>query len=250
MQPKIADPPLNDVRPGIEPAGFSENLALFYQGLLTGVVRLQGQRQHIPDSEAFRRRTKATLQEVERAAAASGYDPQDIQDTHFAVVAFLDSVVLNSKDPVRAEWERRPLQEELFGKADAGIVFFEKLDRFCSRRDSEQLGDILEVYLLCLLLGFEGRYSGAPRAERGTLIAITDNLRRRIEKIRGREDEISPQPLFAPSQSPPLAQRSPGRQLRLVALILMVLTVLTFCILKLNLMSASDTLRSRLLTVF
>src|SRR5260370_42560790 len=89
-----------------------ENLALLYQGLLTGIVRLQSQRQRITDAESFRRRTKATLQEVEQVAVAAGYDIRDVKDTHFAVVAFLDSVVLHSKDPVRAEWERKTLQEE------------------------------------------------------------------------------------------------------------------------------------------
>src|SRR5215467_417526 len=143
-----------------EPLGSTENLALLYQGLLTGIIRLKGQRQSIADSEVFRKRTKATLQEVERVAVSNGYDVRDVRDTHFAVVAFLDSVVLNSKDPVRAEWERKTLQEELFGQTDAGLVFFEKLDQLHRRRDSKQLANILELYLLCLLLGFEGRYSG------------------------------------------------------------------------------------------
>src|SRR5215813_2514910 len=93
----------------------SENLALLYQGLLTGIVRLQSGQQRISDGESFRRRTKATLQEVEQLAVGAGYDTRDVKDTQYAVVAFLDSVVLHSKDPVRGEWERRTLQEELFG---------------------------------------------------------------------------------------------------------------------------------------
>ena len=114
-----------------------ENLALLYQGLLTGIVRLQSQRQRISDGESFRKRTKATLQEIELVAASAGYDVPDVKDTHFAVVAFLDSVVLHSSESVRADWESKTLQEELFGKADAGVVFFEKLEEFRSRRDSQ-----------------------------------------------------------------------------------------------------------------
>jgi type VI protein secretion system component VasF len=45
--------------------------------------------------------------------------------------------------------------------------FFEKLDQFRSRRAIQPVMDILEVYLLCLLLGFEGRYSGTRRGELG-----------------------------------------------------------------------------------
>ena len=106
---------------------------------------------------------KSALADVERDATAAGYSAHDIRDTHFAVVAFLDSVVLHSNEPARPEWERQSLQEEMFGQTDAGVVFFDKLESFRSRPDSEHLADMLEVYLLCLLLGFEGRYSGRLR---------------------------------------------------------------------------------------
>jgi type VI secretion system protein ImpK len=244
MQPNSPESPVPDLKPGAEPSGAAENLALLYQGLITGIIRLKGQRQHIPDGETFRKRTKATFQEVERVAVSGGYDVRDVRDTHFAVVAFLDSVVLHSKDAVRAEWERKPLQEELFGQADAGVIFFEKLDQFRSRRDSEQLADILEVYLLCLLLGFEGRYAGG---QRGELEGITDSLRMRIEYIRGRDDHISPSGSLTPAVAPAVAPKGPRRNhLRLVAMGLVVFTLLCFLILKLNLISRSEDLSSRL----
>jgi type VI secretion system protein ImpK len=229
-----------DVQPGTEPPGPTENLALLYQGLLTGIIRLKGQRQHIPDSETFRKRTKATLQEVERVAVGSGYDVRDVRDTHFAVVAFLDSVILHSKDPVRAEWERKTLQEELFGQTDAGLVFFEKLDQFRSRRDSEQLADILEVYLLCLLLGFEGRYSGARRGE---LEGITDSLRMRIEYVRGRDDQISPSGNLPPAPAPVVTPMRRKDHLRMLTIALIVFTLFCFVVLKLDLVSMSEGVR-------
>jgi type VI secretion system protein ImpK len=209
---------------GASPA--SENLALFYQGLLTGIVRLQAHRQHIQDAESFRRRTISALKEVERDAITAGYDGSDIRDTHFAVVAFLDAVVLNSNDGVSAEWRRRILEEELFGTSNAGMIFFEKLEHFRSRRDSPQLGDILEVYLLCLLLGFEGRYAGGLRGE---LESITEKVRRRIDDIRGRSSQISPNASL-PVEGMPVAlspNRDTGR-LRLVTLTVLVITILWY----------------------
>ncbi len=222
-----------------------ENLALLYQGLLTGIVRLQAQRQHIPDGESFRRRTKARLQEIERAAVSAGYDGRDIKETHFAVAAFLDSVVLHSNDPVQSEWERKTLQEEMFGQTDAGVVFFEKLEQFRSRRDSQQLADILEVYLLCLLLGFEGRYSGGLRGE---LESITEKVRRRIDDIRGRRHELSPSGSLAPEPRPsaPVPPALGADHFRWVALIAVGITILAFLVLKLNLIWNSDGLLSRL----
>jgi type VI secretion system protein ImpK len=239
-------PPAPEPKASAETLPSHENLALLYQGLLTGIVRLQAQRQHISDGETFRRRTKATLQEVEQVAVAAGYDGRDVKDTHFAVVAFLDSVVLHSKDPVRAEWERKTLQEELFGQTDAGVVFFEKLEHFRSRRDSEQLADILEVYLLCLLLGFEGRYSGGLRGE---LEGITQRTRMRIQDIRGRDRQISPTGALPLDATPPLpAQHRPDR-FRLVTLGAIIVTILLFalCYLALNsdLSRTSEQLRSK-----
>lgn len=169
----------------------SENLALLYQGLFTGIVRLQSHRQNIPDAESFRKKTKTALQQVERDAVAAGYNVSDIRDTHYAVVAFLDSVILNSSDSIRTEWQSKTLQEDLFGKSDAGVVFFEKLDHFRSKRDSPQLANLLEVYLLCLLLGFEGRYS---EGQHGELDSIAEQTRRRIDNIRGHRGGYRPAP--------------------------------------------------------
>jgi type VI secretion system protein ImpK len=222
----------------------SENLALLYQGLLTGIVRMQAGRQRITDGESFRRRTKAALQDVEREATAAGYDGEDIRDTHFAIVAFLDSVVLNSNDPARAEWERKTLQEELFGQAVAGVVFFEKLERFRARRDSERLADILEVYLLCLLLGFEGRYSGGLR---GDLESMVETLRRRIDDIRGPSRQISPWgslPAEPPRTEPVNAQSF--HRFRVIALAAVVFTLFLFLCLRLTLNWSFDQLANKL----
>jgi type VI secretion system protein ImpK len=166
-----------------------DRLPLLYQGLLTGAVRVQVGRQPVLNADALRKRTKAALEDVERDAVVAGYDRSDVRDTHFAVVAFLDAVVLNSVEPMRAEWERQTLQQDLFGQADAGIVFFERLNHFLSRRDSLHLADVLEVYLLCLQLGFEGRYSGSART---ALVTLAERVRSRIETIRGNCNRLSP----------------------------------------------------------
>jgi type VI secretion system protein ImpK len=220
----------------------SENLALLYQSLITGIVRLKSGRQHVSDGESFRRRSKAALQDVERAAAAAGYESRDVRDTHFAVVAFLDAVLLNSNDPVRAEWERMPLALEIFGYADAGVVFFDKLDQFRTRRDSPQLADILEVYLLCLLLGFEGRYSG----RRAELDGVIEGLRMRVDHIRRRGTQLSPSGALPPASAQPAPVENRRDRLRLVTLGVVLFTILLFVVLQLNLIFKSDELRSKL----
>lgn len=180
----------------------SDTLALLCQSILTGVVRIQSGKQPLVDLESFRRRMKAALQEFEREANIAGYGAGEIREAEFAVVAFLDETILTSRDPKSDEWRKRPLNIELFGQAIAGDAFFDKLTELERGRDSEHLADVLEVYCLCLLLGFEGRY--APPL-RGEAYRIADRLRRRIEAIRGADYRLSPALNLseAPAEAPP-----------------------------------------------
>ncbi len=176
-----------------------DTLALLYQGILTGVVRIQAGRQSLADVETFRRRMKAALEDVAREAAAAGYEPTEIREAEFAVVAFLDEAILSSKDPKAEEWRKRPLNIELFGQAIAGNVFFDKLADIERRRDSLHLADLLEVYLLCMLLGFEGRFAPPLKNEAHRIV---ERLRGRVESIRSITYKISPA-LEIASEPPP-----------------------------------------------
>ena len=167
----------------------SDTLALLYQGILTGIVRIQSKRQPLGDPEIFRKRMKAALQDVDREGGLAGYGSAEIRDAEFAVVAFLDETILSSKEARAEEWRKKPLNIDLFGQAIAGDVFYDKLIEIERRRDSPQLADLLEVYLLCLLLGFEGRF--APPL-RGEVYRITERLRGRIESIRAIDYKLSP----------------------------------------------------------
>ena len=199
---------------------------------------MRARRQTIPDAESFRRKTKTALQQVERDAIAGGYHSEDIRDTHFAVVAFLDEVVLNSNDPVRVEWERQTLQEELSGKTEAGLVFFEKLESFLARRDSQHLADLLEIYLLCMLLGFQGRYSAAP----GELDALVERARKRIDRIRGRSARLSPGGDLPPERQAVETVATKARYTRpeAIAAYVVVVAIVLFLILKLSLISGTQ----------
>jgi type VI secretion system protein ImpK len=168
----------------------ANRLALLYQHILTAIVRMQAGKQSLSDLETFRRRIKGALQQAESEAAQAGYDGDTIREASFAVVALLDETILSPKGPSADEWQRWPLNIELFGQAIAGDVFFDRLLDIERRPDSPQRIDVLEVYLICLLLGFEGRY--APPL-RGEAYRIMDRLRRRIETARGSDYRLAPQ---------------------------------------------------------
>ena len=176
----------------------SNTLALLYQGLFTGIVRIQAGRQAIGEGDSFRRRMKLALQDVQREAGQAGYSPEQTKNAEFAVVAFLDEAILCSRDPGREQWRKKTLNVELFGEAIAGEVFFDRLAAIMQKTDTPFLVDVLEVYLLCLLLGFEGRYSGPLKAEANL---ITERLMARVGAYRG-DSRLCP-PVELPSFSEP-----------------------------------------------
>jgi type VI secretion system protein ImpK len=164
-------------------------LALVLQEVLTATVRLRANRQSATDAESFRAHIKQLLSGAQREARRLGYSSDDVALALYAAVAFLDESVLNSAQPMFASWPSRPLQEEIFGGHMGGEIFFQHLRQLLSRQDSEDLADLLEVFQLCLLLGFQGRYSVADRGElRGLATASGE----KISRIRGSFGELSP----------------------------------------------------------
>jgi type VI secretion system protein ImpK len=164
-------------------------LALSLQEPFTTIARLRANRQVAADAESFRTRIKQVLAAAEQEARQAGYGADDVRIALFAVIAFLDETVLNSRQPMFADWPRRPLQEEVFGVHMAGELFFQYLQQLLGRPDSEDLADVLEVYELCLLLGFKGRYSASRGAEWQVL---SRQISEKIERVHGGVSELSP----------------------------------------------------------
>ena len=100
-------------------------------------------------SEELYDRLIGLFDSMEGAARASGISDVDIWDVKYALVAFIDETV---------GWESR-LELEIFGSNVAGEEFFNKLEQIKSDKGRD---GVLEIYYLCLALGFEGRYVRRP----------------------------------------------------------------------------------------
>ena len=166
-----------------------ENLALLFQDVLTAIVRLRANRQGVTDANAFRHYTREALKTAAAQSMTAGYAADDVRHATFAAVAFLDESVLNSQNPIFAEWLRKPLQAELFGTFTAGEEFFVSLQQLLGRSDSADLADLVEIHYLCMLLGFSGRYSAGNRGELAQILNMTGE---KIRRIRGRLGALSP----------------------------------------------------------
>ncbi len=158
----------------------TENLALAYQEIFTVIARVRSNRQVARNADVFRANMRGVLKKAEQDALANGYSPEDARLATFAVVAFLDESLLASADAVFGDWKRMPLQQEMFKTGNAGEEFFRGLELLMKRPDSPSLADLLEVYHLCLLLGFRGRYGGTE-----SLRSVKEAVGERIRRLRG-----------------------------------------------------------------
>jgi type VI secretion system protein ImpK len=101
----------------------------------------------------------------------SGIDNEKIALAKFALVAFLDETIFSSEWSKKDEWLADPLQIKLFDTFNAGEEFFNKMAEL--RLRSNQNIDVLEIYYLCLSLGFKGKYQ----------LQSPENLRRIIDDL-------------------------------------------------------------------
>ena len=115
-----------------------------------------------------------------------------LRQAKYAVAAFLDEMVMNSRWPEKHRWASQMLQYELFGTQVAGVEFFDYLDTV--RRKLPLNTDLLEVYYRCLALGFQGQYRLAGREK---LKALIEDIK---QDLQAKQGEI---PLFSPNGKRP-----------------------------------------------
>jgi type VI secretion system protein ImpK len=199
-------------------------LALSLQEAFTVAVRLRSNRQVAADAQSFRAHIKQLLAGADRDARGAGYDGASVKLAVYAFIAFLDESVLNSSQPMFAEWPRQPLQEEVFGDHMAGETFFRYLQELLGRQDSEETADILEVFQLCMLLGFRGRYAAQP----GELNALMSQVQSKISRIRGESRRLSPTWPLPEGEAPPAARDPWLRRLGLAAAGTLALALILF----------------------
>lgn len=165
-------------------------LDLLYDGLHLVFMIKNGYRP--TQAESFREHIKNYLVDFERGAQALKSPTEDIVHSKFAFCALVDETMLMTPSVARDAWERRPLQLELFGEQLAGERFFEHLEKL--RSENPPRLQVLEVFHMCLLLGFQGHYVLEGSEKLGYL---TSRLVDEITHIKGKRAS------FAPHWAPP-----------------------------------------------
>jgi len=167
------------------PAANATLLDLMYDGFYALFMLKNGSAPQ--DHTEFQSRMTRFLDDFGRNARKKGASADDIDAAKYAFCAAVDEIILRSHFSIRDAWEMRPLQLTLFGDQLAGENFFNRLDALRTR-SSEHI-EALEVFHMCLLLGFQGRYILEGSEKLGYL---TSRLGDEIAHMKGRRPGFAP----------------------------------------------------------
>jgi type VI secretion system protein ImpK len=136
----------------------------------------------------------------------------------YALVCWLDELfVLDSA--WSTEWNERKLEVALYGTNDRAWKFWEQ----ARRAETQPGGDALEVFFLCVMLGFRGDL----REDATKLQAWVAGTQIRVAKSQAQEWQVPPE-LQPPTNVPPLRGRDRlQRMVLIVGLVLLIVIPLT-----------------------
>ncbi|MBA3683666.1 MAG: DotU family type IV/VI secretion system protein [Planctomycetes bacterium] len=121
------------------------------------------------DAEALRLKCDHLLGEFVTKAQRAGTAPEHVDAAKYAFVALIDERILSSNLKIREAWLTNPLQLKHFDSFSAGEDFYTRLEAY--RHGSHPAkADVLEVYHLCLSLGFTGKLGDDRGRERRRLL--------------------------------------------------------------------------------
>lgn len=160
----------------------------------------------VAPSNDLRPKVAAMLEDFEKRAERYRFNHKIVQVSKFALAAFVDETVLTNNFPLRDEWEKNALQLEYFGEQLAGNKFFEKLGAMLKQIDATK--DAVEIYYLCMLLGFKGRYAVYEQDKLLAIMQETANALVKAGKIV--PVELAPNWLSTDQPKPPPKRGMPA----------------------------------------
>jgi type VI secretion system protein ImpK len=140
-----------------------------------------------PPPEILHQRLRGFIDALIERGPREGYQERDVLEMAYALVALADEMALAMSESVRRYWMGNLLQLRYFNENVAGEGFFTRLEGI--RRDPRKI-EVLEVYYLCLLFGFQGKY--AVRGGEIELMSLIEVLRTELGQALDVPDELSP----------------------------------------------------------
>jgi len=157
------------------PSAAAPALADFCGDLLAFALQLK--RSSDPgDAEVLRQKIDEQFRALETKARQADIPQDDVQQAKYAIAAFIDEMILTSSWPLKDNWADKPLQLAYFNDFAAGEEFYNRIDTLRGSKKNA----VLEVYYLCLALGFRGKYVDLQGMEKKKVLMDT-----MLREIRG-----------------------------------------------------------------
>ena len=129
-----------------------------FKDLIAYVLFLQATlEKRSPPFNEVRERVTRLIEDQERRVQAGEAPWESYREARFAVLAWVDEIILTSKWPHHAQWQHIMLATH--GTVNAGEEFYQRLEKLPAAAR-----DVREIYYLCLELGFLGEHALADSA--------------------------------------------------------------------------------------
>ncbi len=202
--------------------------------LATPIIQLllQVKANLIPPSNEIQDRFNLLLKKMMQEGEQNRINLRHLEMAKFALVAFIDETVLTMSFPEKSQWERNPLQLQHFKENLAGLKLFEHLEDLL--KNMQENITVIEIYYLCLVLGYKGKYKIYLEDQLKILI---EDLTQRLQKVqRLQSSALSPhgkvrdQPSILPAPGVP-------KWLKISSLIAAAFVLVVYIALKLSFIS-------------
>ncbi|MCX2039939.1 DotU family type IV/VI secretion system protein [Escherichia coli] len=145
------------------------NLLEFYMPVFVIITSLRAEPEKYYDYSVTREFILTRIRQAARDAERSELSKIECDAAFYAIVVMLDEVILCSELSFKKKWRDNLLQSEYFGHSIGGVEFFNKLNDIIESKSEAGF-----IYLVCLILGFKGKYSVSSR----------DDINEYISKLR------------------------------------------------------------------
>jgi type VI secretion system protein ImpK len=193
------------------------------------------------DVEGLGRMVRGEFAAFEKRTASLDLKSGVLQACHYALCATVDDVASNMPWGAKNVWADQSMARVFHMDTSGGERFFHLLNHF--ERDPEAHGEVIELFYLCLSLGFQGRFRILPEGA-AELAVLRGRLHRLLRRRRGEvAAELSPHWRGVTAPHRPLTSYLP---LWVMGVGLAVLLLIVFLGFRLALGAASEVLFAEL----
>lgn len=141
----------------------------------------------MPMPDLLHAKLRQSIDTMKAKAADAGMPREDVYDITYAIVALADEIAFNSLGNIHNYWMQQPLQLYYFHETVAGEGFFLRLQAI---RAAPNRTEVLRVFYLCLLFGFQG--SHRIRGGEIALMDLIEGVRHELYRAEPIAEYLSP----------------------------------------------------------